>query len=92
MSANRTTPDGQPPAGWLPDEKITLDEAIEGMTAWPAYASFEEQRKGRLGPGQLADVIILSGDIFAKPPSRFLDAVVDVTIFDGKVVYERKAP
>ena len=57
------------------------------MTAAGAYASFDEARKGRLQPGQLADIVILTKDVFAQPPARFLDAVVDVTILGGKVVY-----
>jgi transcriptional regulator with XRE-family HTH domain len=56
---------------------------------WPAYASFEEQRKGTLAPGMLADVVVLSRDIFAEPPAKPGDVVVDVTVFDGKVVYRR---
>jgi predicted amidohydrolase YtcJ len=89
MAVTRKTPDGKPEAGWLPEQAITLPEAIEGVTAWPAYASFEDHRKGRLAPGQLADIVILSTDVFALPTSRLLDAVVNVTIFDGKVVYQR---
>jgi len=89
MAVTRRTPDGQPPDGWLPEQAISLEQAIEGTTAWPAYASFEDHRKGRLAPGLLADVVILSGDIFAWPPDRLLDAHVSMTIFDGKVVYER---
>lgn len=91
MAVNRTTPDGAPGEGWLPAQKIGLDDAIDGMTNWPAYASFEDHRKGRLAPGQLADLVVLSADIFSQPPARLLDGVVDVTVFDGKVVYERGA-
>ena len=57
------------------------------MTAAGAYASFDETKKGRLAPGLLADIVILSKDVFAQPPARFLDAVVDMTILGGKVVY-----
>jgi predicted amidohydrolase YtcJ len=89
MSVTRKTPDGKPEAGWLPEQAIALDHAIDAVTAWPAYASFEEHRKGRLAPGQLADIVILSADVFALRPGRLLDAVVTVTIFDGKVVFER---
>jgi predicted amidohydrolase YtcJ len=89
MAVTRKTPAGTPEAGWLPEQAITLPEAIEGVTAWPAYASFEEHRKGRLAPGQLADIVILSADVFALPQAKLLDAAVNVTIFDGKVVYQR---
>jgi predicted amidohydrolase YtcJ len=89
MAVNRRTPDGKPVDGWFPEQGVSLDEAIEAMTAWPAYASFEDHRKGKLAPGQLADVVILSADVFSLAPERFLDAVVTMTIFDGKIVYER---
>jgi predicted amidohydrolase YtcJ len=66
-----------------------MQQAIDGYTSWAAYASFEEQRKGTLAPGMLADVVVLSRDIFAQPPSTPTDVVVDATVFDGKVVYRR---
>jgi hypothetical protein len=91
MAVNRTTNDGKPEGGWLPEQKLTIPEAIDAYTSGAAYASFDEQRKGTLSPGMLADIVILSGDIFAAPPERLLDAVVDVTVFDGKVVYSREA-
>ncbi|MCX6550221.1 MAG: amidohydrolase [Acidobacteria bacterium] len=90
MAVTRRTPEGQPKDGWLPEQKISLETAIEAMTSAGAYASFEERKKGRLAPGLVADIVILSKDVFAQPSGRFLDAVVDVTIFDGKVVYARK--
>jgi hypothetical protein len=89
MAVTRRTADGLPADGWLPDQAISLDSAIENMTAAGAYASFDETRKGRLAPGMLADIVILSKDVFAQPPSRFLDAAVDVTILDGRIVHRR---
>jgi predicted amidohydrolase YtcJ len=71
------------------DQKLSMQQAIDGYTSSPAYASFEEQRKGTLAPGMLADVVILSRDIFARPPVKPEDIVVDATIFDGKIVYRR---
>ncbi len=91
MAVNRTTNDGNPEGGWLPEQRLTIPDAVDAYTRGAAYASFDEQRKGSLAPGMLADIAILSGDIFAAPPERLLDAVVDVTIFDGKVVYSREA-
>lgn len=88
-AVNRTTPAGHPPGGWHPGEKITLDEAIGALTDGAAFASFEEHRKGRLAPGQFADIAILSADIFSLAPAKLLDAAVTTTIFDGKVVYRR---
>jgi predicted amidohydrolase YtcJ len=87
MAVNRTTPEGTPPGGWLPEQKIPLADAIDAYTSGAAYASFDETRKGRIAPGMLADVVVMSTDLFALPPARLLDAAVRVTIFDGKVVY-----
>ena len=71
------------------DQKLPMREAIDGYTRWPAYASFEEQRKGTLAPGMLADIVVLATDLFAHAPAAAGDVVVDTTIFDGRVVYER---
>jgi len=89
VAVNRMTADGTPAGGWLPEQKISLESAIEAYTSGAAYASFDEQKKGRLAPGMLADVVILSKDIFSLPPARLLDGVVTTTIFDGKVIYRR---
>ena len=68
MAINRTTPEGTPPDGWLPEQRLTLAAAIDAYTTGAAYASFDEQRKGQLVPGMLADIVILSTDVFAMPP------------------------
>jgi len=65
-----------------------LAGAIDAYTANPAWTSADDQRKGTLAPDMLADIVILSSDIFA-PGARVLDAVVDTTIFDGRIVYAR---
>jgi predicted amidohydrolase YtcJ len=88
VAATRTSPSGLPDGGWLPAEKLALPDALGAYTAGGAWASFDEQRKGTLKPGMLADIVILTGDIFTDPP-RILDTQVAVTIFDGRVVYER---
>jgi len=90
VASTRTTPDGQPEGGWYPQEKVTLAEAIDAYTSGAAYASFDEQRKGRIARDMLADLVILSTDVFA-PGARVVDATVDTTIFDGKIVYARQA-
>jgi predicted amidohydrolase YtcJ len=71
------------------DPHVSLSAAIDAYTSAAAYASFDDQRKGTLSRGMLADIVILSADIFAAPPARLLDAVVETTIFDGKIVYTR---
>jgi hypothetical protein len=72
------------------DQHLTLEQAVEAHTAAAAWSSFDEQRKGRLARGLLADIVILNTDIFT-PGRRLSDAEVDTTIFDGKVVYSRAA-
>lgn len=68
---------------------FSLRAALDAYTSGAAYASFDDQRKGRLAPGMLADIVILSTDIFATPPERMQDVKVNVTIFDGAVAYTR---
>ena len=87
-AVTRMALDGTPEGGWHPEERVSLAAAIDAYTSGSAYASFDEQRKGRLERDMLADVVILSSDIFA-PDVRLLDAVVETTIFDGRVVYTR---
>jgi predicted amidohydrolase YtcJ len=66
-----------------------LRNAIDAYTSHAAYASYDEQRKGTLARGMLADIIILSNDIFDARPDAVRDTTVTVTIFDGKIVYQR---
>jgi predicted amidohydrolase YtcJ len=91
-AVTRTTPERQPESAWTPSERLTLKAALEAYTSAPAWASFDEQRKGTLAPGMLADIVVLNSDIFAAAPTKLASAVVDVTIFDGKIVYRRGAP
>jgi predicted amidohydrolase YtcJ len=91
VAANRMSPAGEPEGGWIPSERLPLTAAIDGYTSGAAYASFDEQRKGTLARGMLADIVVLSTDIFSAPRERVLDATVEVTIFDGKVVFERES-
>jgi hypothetical protein len=86
-AVTRATLDGKRPGGWVPEQKITLAEAIEAYTAGAAYAEFQEKDKGRLVPGQLADLVILSEDVFAVPAERIQDVRAGTTIVGGRVVY-----
>jgi hypothetical protein len=87
-AVTRTTPEGLPESGWYADERVPLATAIDAYTSASAWASFDEQRKGTISRDMLADLVILSSDVFA-PGARLLDATVETTIFDGKVVYTR---
>ena len=73
----------------IPSQRLTLGEMIDGYTAGAAYASFDDDHKGRLATGQLADIVVLTRDIFESPPTSADDVQVAVTIFDGRVVYRR---
>ena len=75
------------PAAQTPSS-LSLRAVVDAHTGQAAFASYDEQRKGTLAPGMLADIVILSNDIFQTPQS-IKDAAVAVTIFDGKVVYQR---
>jgi hypothetical protein len=88
-AVTRTTPGNLPESGWYPAERIALKAAIDAYTSGAAWASFDEQRKGTLAAGMLADLVVLSDDIFGGPTASLASARVSVTIFDGKVVYQR---
>ena len=90
-AVTRTTPDGLPEGGWSPAQRITIKRAVEAFTSVPAHASFDEQRKGSLTKGMLADIVVLTRDIFAASESELARTTVAVTIFDGKIVYRREA-
>lgn len=91
VAVNRTTLEGLPEGGSTPTERLPLRRAVDGYTRNAAWASFDEQRKGSLARDMLADLVVLSQDIFEHPPERLTDAKVVATIFDGKVVYRRDA-
>lgn len=75
---------------WSAEQRSRLEAALNAYTSGAAWASFDEQRKGVIAPGMLADLVILSGDIFEAPPADLARARVAVTIFDGKIVYRRE--
>jgi hypothetical protein len=87
-AVTRATLDGKHPDGWVPAQKITVEEAVRGYTAGSAYAEFTEGEKGTLAPGALADIVILSDDIFTIAPARIRDVRVRTTIVAGQVVYD----
>jgi predicted amidohydrolase YtcJ len=90
-AATRRTLDDKHPGGWVPEQKISVAEAIHAYTMGSAYASFNERIKGSIEPGKLADIVVLSDDILAIPPAEIEKTRVAVTIFDGKVIYQREA-
>ncbi len=89
-ATTRRTLDGKNPNGWVPDQKISVAEAVHAYTVGSAYAAKEERNIGSLEAGKLADLAVLSEDIFHLDPVAIEKTKVDLTIFDGKVVFERK--
>jgi predicted amidohydrolase YtcJ len=87
-AVTRRTLDGRHPDGWIPAQKISLEEALRAYTVAAAYGSFEESIKGRLAPGMLADVVIVDRDLFAVPPADLKDAQVVATVVGGTLVHE----
>ncbi len=85
----RELPGGGPAGGFLPEEKLSLEEAIDLYTRGSAYAEFAEAEKGTLEPGKLADLVIFARDLFAIPPREILSTPVDLTMVGGRVVFER---
>jgi hypothetical protein len=86
-AVTRATLDGKNPGGWIPEEKITLPEAVEAYTMGAAFAEFQEHEKGSITPGKLADMVIVSGNIFDLKPEAIPNVKVETTIVGGKVVY-----
>jgi hypothetical protein len=92
-AVSRQTLTGEPKAGWFPDQRLTIEEAIEAYTKAPAWASFEEDIKGMLAPGKLADVAVFDTNLVEvgrATPGALLKARVLYTVVGGSVVYERQ--
>lgn len=89
-AVTRRTLDDKNPEGWVPDQKITVEEAVNAYTIDNAYGAFEENDKGSITPGKLADMVVLDMNIFTIKPEQIKDVKVQMTIFDGKVIYEKK--
>jgi len=88
-AVTRRTTDGANPNGWFPEQKITVQEAIEAYTINCAYAVFEEHDKGSITPGKLADFVVLEDDILTIDPIRIEKMNVALTIVGGNIVYSK---
>jgi predicted amidohydrolase YtcJ len=87
-AVTRRTLDGRNPAGWVPQQKITVEEAVRAYTANAAYASFDEARKGVLSKGRLADFVMLERNIFEIAPEEIAAVRVRMTIVGGTPVFD----
>jgi predicted amidohydrolase YtcJ len=87
-AVTRRTLDGKHPDGWVPEQKITVEEAVRAYTLGSARAEFTDTIKGSLTPGKLADLVILSDDIFSIPPTAIEKARVLLTLMGGRIVFD----
>ena len=88
-AVTRRTLDDRNPAGWVPEQKITVEEALRAYTVGASYASFEEARKGTLARGKLADLVLIDRDLTTIAPESIRDARITMTVVGGRVVFER---
>ncbi len=91
-AVTRATLDGKYPNGWFPEQKLTVAEAVEAYTMGSAYAEFQEKEKGSITAGKLADMVLLSDDIFSIATEKIRDVKVEKTILGGKVMWEVGSP
>lgn len=88
-AVTRRTIDDKNPNGWVPEQKISVEEALVAYTRAAAYAEFGEADKGVLAPGKLADFVIIDQDLFSVAPERIRDAKIAMTIVGGRIVFTR---
>jgi predicted amidohydrolase YtcJ len=91
-AATRRTLDGKHPDGWVPEQKISVADAIRAYTMGSAYASFDDKIKGSIEPGKLADMVVVSDDILSIQAVEIEKTGVETTVFDGKAIYRRSTP
>lgn len=89
-AVTRETLDGKHPGGWIPEQKIGVEDALRAYTSGSAYASFEENIKGTLEPNKLADFVLIDRDLTRIPPAQIRDAHIMMTVVGGRVVYTRE--
>jgi hypothetical protein len=87
-AVTRATLDGKTPNGWFPEQKLTVAEAVEAYTMGSAYAEFQENDKGSITPGKLADMVLLSDDVFSIDPAKIRDVKAMTTFVGGKIVWD----
>jgi predicted amidohydrolase YtcJ len=88
-AVTRRTLDDKHPNGWVPEQKIGVEDALRAYTTGGAFASFEENEKGSLAPGMLGDVVIVDRDLTAIPPETIREARIMYTIVGGRIIFDR---
>lgn len=86
----RRTFDGANPGGWVPEQRVTFQNAMQAYTIAGAYAAFREDQLGSIELGKLADFVVFSVDLSTTPPEEIVHAVVDMTVVEGEIVYRRE--
>ena len=86
-AVTRQTLDGKNPKGWIPEQKISVEEALRAYTVTNAYGVFAESSRGKLAPGYLADLVVLDRDLMSIPPDEIQRAGVRATVVGGKLVF-----
>jgi predicted amidohydrolase YtcJ len=86
-AVTRQRPDGQPEGGWYPEQRLSRTEAVHAYTLGAAYSSGEERDRGSLSVGKIADLVVLSQDIFKVSPGDIPNTIVTATLFGGEFVY-----
>ena len=89
-AVNRTTLKGKPEGGWFPEQKISVHEALKAYTINGAYSTFDEDVKGSIKVGKLADITVCDKNLMKIDPKNILDMDVVMTIVDGKIVYSKE--
>ena len=90
-AVTRQTAEGKPDAGFVPEQRLTVAETVRGYTLGAAYAGRREKTEGSIEPGKLADLIIVSQNIFEVDPHRLAETKVLTTVVGGRVVYQASA-
>ena len=88
-AVTRATIDGERPEGWVPEQKITVEEALVAYTRAGAYASFDETNRGMIKQGYLADLAVFDRDLMSIPPEAIRAAEVIMTIVGGEIVFQQ---
>jgi predicted amidohydrolase YtcJ len=91
-AVTRATLDGKNPGGWIPEQKLTVAEAVEAYTLGSAYAEFQDREKGSITVGKLADFVLLSDDIFTIAPEKIRDVTVVSTWAGGRQTWDAAHP
>jgi predicted amidohydrolase YtcJ len=89
-AVTRQREDGTPAGGWYPEQRVSVKEAVRAYTLTPAAAHGQVRDLGSVSVGRYADLAVLSEDLFTGDPARIADVKVDLTVFDGKVVFRRR--